>query len=35
MPAFYKKEIHKTEWEIPQRYQDLIAVGSGAYGQVW
>uniref|UniRef100_A0A6M2DNW6 mitogen-activated protein kinase n=1 Tax=Xenopsylla cheopis TaxID=163159 RepID=A0A6M2DNW6_XENCH len=34
MPKFYKIEINKTEWEIPERYQMLTPVGSGAYGQV-
>lgn len=28
-------EINKTEWDIPVRYKQLSAVGSGAYGQVW
>ncbi|XP_055380904.1 mitogen-activated protein kinase p38b-like isoform X2 [Condylostylus longicornis] len=31
---FYKIDINKTEWEIPERYQMLNPVGSGAYGQV-
>ncbi|XP_014207353.1 mitogen-activated protein kinase 14B-like isoform X1 [Copidosoma floridanum] len=31
---FYKLEINKTEWEVPERYQMLTPVGSGAYGQV-
>lgn len=35
MPTFYKAEINKTEWEVPDRYQMLTPVGSGAYGQVW
>jgi p38 MAP kinase len=35
MPNFYKVEINRTEWEVPQRYQMLTPVGSGAYGQVW
>lgn len=35
MPTFYKAEINKTEWEVPDRYQMLSPVGSGAYGQVW
>uniref|UniRef100_U5EY70 mitogen-activated protein kinase n=1 Tax=Corethrella appendiculata TaxID=1370023 RepID=U5EY70_9DIPT len=34
MPKFYKIEINKTEWEVPEKYQMLAAVGSGAYGQV-
>jgi len=34
MPNFYKVEINRTEWEVPQRYQMLTPVGSGAYGQV-
>lgn len=35
MPNFYKVEINKTEWEIPERYKNLTPIGSGAYGQVW
>lgn len=35
MAKFYKAEINKTEWEVPDRYQNLTPVGSGAYGQVW
>ncbi|KAE8753178.1 p38 map kinase [Frankliniella occidentalis] len=34
MPSFYKVEINRTEWEVPERYQMLTPVGSGAYGQV-
>uniref|UniRef100_A0A1B6EAR8 mitogen-activated protein kinase n=2 Tax=Clastoptera arizonana TaxID=38151 RepID=A0A1B6EAR8_9HEMI len=34
MPNFYKVEINRTEWEVPERYQMLTPVGSGAYGQV-
>ncbi|KAG7197570.1 hypothetical protein KM043_001325 [Ampulex compressa] len=34
MPQFHKIEINRTEWEVPQRYQMLTPVGSGAYGQV-
>lgn len=35
MSKFYKVDINKTEWEVPERYQTLTPVGSGAYGQVW
>lgn len=35
MTKFYKAEINRTEWEVPERYQSLTPVGSGAYGQVW
>lgn len=31
----YKVEIYKTEWEVPERYQQLHHIGSGAYGLVW
>ncbi|KAK9890400.1 hypothetical protein WA026_010491 [Henosepilachna vigintioctopunctata] len=31
---FHKVEVNKTVWEVPDRYQKLSAVGSGAYGQV-
>ncbi|XP_012274507.1 mitogen-activated protein kinase 14B isoform X2 [Orussus abietinus] len=34
MPKFHKIEINRTEWEVPERYQMLTPVGSGAYGQV-
>ncbi|KAK7793686.1 hypothetical protein R5R35_013162 [Gryllus longicercus] len=34
MPSFYKVEINRTEWEVPERYQMLAGLGSGAYGQV-
>ncbi|XP_063548275.1 mitogen-activated protein kinase p38b-like isoform X2 [Cydia strobilella] len=34
MPKYYKVEINKTEWTVPERYQMLTPVGSGAYGQV-
>lgn len=32
--GFYKIELNKTVWEVPQRYQLLTPVGAGAYGQV-
>ncbi|KAL5284711.1 MAPK14 family protein [Megaselia abdita] len=31
---FYKVELNRTEWEVPNRYQNLQLIGSGAYGQV-
>jgi p38 MAP kinase len=34
MSGFHKVEVNKTVWEVPERYQMLSAVGSGAYGQV-
>uniref|UniRef100_A0A8C5MXB5 mitogen-activated protein kinase n=1 Tax=Leptobrachium leishanense TaxID=445787 RepID=A0A8C5MXB5_9ANUR len=33
-PGFYRQELNKTIWEVPQRYQTLTPVGSGAYGSV-
>ncbi|KAL2725157.1 Mitogen-activated protein kinase 14B [Vespula squamosa] len=33
MPQFHRIEINRTEWEVPERYQMLTPVGSGAYGQ--
>ncbi|KAG7269532.1 hypothetical protein CRUP_025256 [Coryphaenoides rupestris] len=33
-PGFTRTEIHKTTWDVPQRYDGLEAVGSGAYGTV-
>ncbi|XP_074644396.1 mitogen-activated protein kinase 14B-like isoform X1 [Tubulanus polymorphus] len=32
--GFYRTELNKTLWEVPERYTDLQPVGSGAYGQV-
>jgi len=34
MAKFYKLDINRTEWEIPETYQNLQPVGQGAYGQV-
>ncbi|XP_014271663.1 mitogen-activated protein kinase p38a [Halyomorpha halys] len=34
MIKFYRVEVNKTEWEVPERYQMLTPVGSGSYGQV-
>lgn len=34
-PTFYRQELNKTIWEVPERYQSLSPVGSGAYGSVW
>ncbi|XP_037540819.1 mitogen-activated protein kinase 14A isoform X1 [Nematolebias whitei] len=33
-PKFYRQEVNKTIWEVPERYQKLSPVGSGAYGTV-
>ncbi|MBN3322277.1 MK14 kinase, partial [Atractosteus spatula] len=33
-PTFYRQELNKTIWEVPERYQSLSPVGSGAYGSV-
>ncbi|KAL8221156.1 UNVERIFIED_CONTAM: hypothetical protein K2H54_060183 [Gekko kuhli] len=32
--GFYRQELTKTIWEVKERYRDLQAVGSGAYGSV-
>ena len=34
-PTFYRQELNKTVWEVPERYHNLSPVGSGAYGSVW
>ena len=31
---FVQIELNRTTWDIPERYQNLSAVGAGAYGQV-
>ena len=33
--GFYRTEMNKATWELPERYQDLQSIGSGAYGLVW
>uniref|UniRef100_A0A3B3TG37 mitogen-activated protein kinase n=1 Tax=Paramormyrops kingsleyae TaxID=1676925 RepID=A0A3B3TG37_9TELE len=33
-PGFYRQELNKTVWEVPERYRNLTPVGSGAYGSV-
>uniref|UniRef100_A0A8C3FYL7 mitogen-activated protein kinase n=1 Tax=Cyclopterus lumpus TaxID=8103 RepID=A0A8C3FYL7_CYCLU len=33
-PKFYREEVNKTIWEVPERYRNLSPVGSGAYGSV-
>jgi len=32
--GFHSVELNKTVWEVPERYINLSAIGSGAYGQV-
>uniref|UniRef100_A0AAX7W643 mitogen-activated protein kinase n=1 Tax=Astatotilapia calliptera TaxID=8154 RepID=A0AAX7W643_ASTCA len=32
--GFYRQEINRTVWEVPERYRDLKQVGTGAYGTV-
>lgn len=34
-PGYYRQDINKTKWEVPERYRDLRQVGTGAYGTVW
>ncbi|XP_074534160.1 mitogen-activated protein kinase 12 [Halichoeres trimaculatus] len=33
-PGYYRQEVNKTAWEVPERYRDLRQVGTGAYGTV-
>uniref|UniRef100_A0A7M4E4J3 mitogen-activated protein kinase n=1 Tax=Crocodylus porosus TaxID=8502 RepID=A0A7M4E4J3_CROPO len=33
-PYQLQTELNKTVWEVPERYQNLSPVGSGAYGSV-
>ncbi|XP_031552249.1 mitogen-activated protein kinase 14-like [Actinia tenebrosa] len=32
--GFYRSELNKTVWEVPEKYQNLSPIGTGAYGQV-
>lgn len=34
-PGYYRQDVNKTSWEVPERYRDLRQVGTGAYGAVW
>ena len=34
-PGYYRTELNRTVWEVPEKYQDLSPIGTGAYGQVW
>ncbi|KAK1887805.1 Mitogen-activated protein kinase 12 [Dissostichus eleginoides] len=33
-PGYYRQEVNKTSWEVPDRYRELRQVGTGAYGTV-
>uniref|UniRef100_A0A673CGY9 mitogen-activated protein kinase n=1 Tax=Sphaeramia orbicularis TaxID=375764 RepID=A0A673CGY9_9TELE len=33
-PGYYRVEVQKTTWDVPDRYTALRSVGSGAYGTV-
>lgn len=36
LPAgYYRTELNRTVWEVPEKYIDLSPIGTGAYGQVW
>ena len=34
-PGYYTVELNRTVWVVPQYYQNLTPVGTGAYGTVW
>ncbi|KAK2571327.1 Mitogen-activated protein kinase 14A [Acropora cervicornis] len=33
-PGYYRRELNRTVWEVPNKYIDLSPIGTGAYGQV-
>ncbi|TNN68001.1 Mitogen-activated protein kinase 12 [Liparis tanakae] len=33
-PGYYRQDVNKTSWEVPERYRELRQVGTGAYGTV-
>lgn len=33
--GYYTVELNKTVWVVPNYYQNLTPVGTGAYGTVW
>uniref|UniRef100_A0A8C6TBZ3 mitogen-activated protein kinase n=1 Tax=Neogobius melanostomus TaxID=47308 RepID=A0A8C6TBZ3_9GOBI len=32
--GFYRQEVNRTAWEVPERYRELKQIGTGAYGTV-
>ncbi|CAL8237637.1 unnamed protein product, partial [Boreogadus saida] len=32
--GFYRQEVNRTVWDVPERFRDLKQVGTGAYGTV-
>lgn len=32
--AYHRVELNKTVWIVPERYQNLTPIGTGAYGSV-
>uniref|UniRef100_A0A3Q3GV82 mitogen-activated protein kinase n=1 Tax=Labrus bergylta TaxID=56723 RepID=A0A3Q3GV82_9LABR len=32
--GYYRQEVNRTAWEVPERYRELKQVGTGAYGTV-
>uniref|UniRef100_A0A8D3CFF3 mitogen-activated protein kinase n=1 Tax=Scophthalmus maximus TaxID=52904 RepID=A0A8D3CFF3_SCOMX len=32
--GFFRQEVNRTAWEVPERYRDLKQAGTGAYGTV-
>ena len=34
-PGFHRFELNNAVWEVPEHYEDLESIGSGAYGLVW
>ena len=33
--GFYRTELNKAVWDVPDKYTGLSPIGMGAYGQVW
>jgi len=36
-PGFYQIVLNENEaiWEVPLKYQNLVHIGTGAFGDVW
>lgn len=34
-PQYYEVESYQSKWALPERYQDLVPLGVGAFGTVW
>ena len=34
-PCFYRMELDKDTWTVPDRYKDFVPIGIGGFSTVW